>query len=129
MPRGYFLTLYRLFVIFIAFITYHFISQFGILTLRPLILSFIFRQKKFHIFLIGLWRERKNFFEQLEMRQKAAERISTDLFDIDLHIFAQTTNNLESSFSIEKNYELISSSSSGSKSEMKKFEKFGIIFK
>ena len=33
------------------------------------------------------------------------------------------TNNLESSFLIEKNYELISSSSSGSKSEMKKFEK------
>ena len=32
------------------------------------------------------------------------------------------TNNLESSFLIEKNYELISSSSSGSKSEMKKFE-------
>ena len=63
------------------------------------------------------------FFGQLEMRQKAAESISTDLFDIDLHIFAQTTNNLESSFSIEKNYELISSSSSGSKSEMKKFEK------
>ena len=65
----------------------------------------------------------KYFFEQLEMRQKAAESISTDVFDIDLHIFAQTTNNLESSFSIEKNYELISSSSSGSKSEMKKFEK------
>ena len=63
------------------------------------------------------------FFGQIEIRQKAAERISTDLFDIDLHIFAQTTNNLESSFSIEKNYELISSSSSGSKSEMKKFEK------
>ena len=51
------------------------------------------------------------FFGQIEIRQKAAERISTDLFDIDLHIFAQTTNNLESSFSIEKNYELISSSS------------------
>ena len=63
------------------------------------------------------------FFEQLEMRRKAAESISTDLFDIDLHIFAKMTNNLESSFLIEKNYELISSSSSGSKSEMKKFEK------
>ena len=65
----------------------------------------------------------KYFFEQLEMRQKAAESISTDLFDIDLHIFAQTTNNLESSFSIEKNYELISCSSSGSKSVMMKFVK------
>ena len=63
------------------------------------------------------------FFGQIEIRQKAAENIPTDVFDIDLHIFAQTTNNLESSFSIEKNYELISSSSSGSKSEMKKFEK------
>ena len=63
------------------------------------------------------------FFEQLEMRRKAAESISTDLFDIDLHIFAKMTNNLESSFLIEKNYELISGSSSGSKSEMKKFEK------
>ena len=57
------------------------------------------------------------------MRQKAAESISIDLFDIDLHIFAQATNNLESGFSIVKNYELISSSSSGSKSEMKKLEK------
>lgn len=65
----------------------------------------------------------RHFFEQLEMRKKAAESISTDLFDIDLHIFAKMTNNLESSFTIEKNYELISSSSSGSKREMKKFEK------
>ena len=65
----------------------------------------------------------RNFFGQIEIRQKAAENIPTDVFDIDLHIFARTTNNLESSLSIEKNYELISSSSSGSKSEMKKFEK------
>ena len=61
--------------------------------------------------------------EYREMRKKVAENISIDLFDIDLHFFAQTTNNLESCFSIEKNYVLISSSSSGSKSEMKKFEK------
>lgn len=63
----------------------------------------------------------KIFFEELEKRQKAAEAISTDLFDIDLHIYKKKEKKLESSISIEKRYEYIGGSASGSKRAMKKY--------
>lgn len=64
----------------------------------------------------------KIFFEQLEKRQKAAEDIPTDLFDIDLHIYKKKEKNLESSITIEKKYEYIGGSASGSNRSMKKYK-------
>lgn len=64
----------------------------------------------------------KIFFEQLEKRQKAAEDIPTDLFDIDLHIYKKKEKNLESSIIIEKKYEYIGGSASGSNRSMKKYK-------
>lgn len=63
----------------------------------------------------------KIFFEQLEKRQKAAEDIPTDLFDIDLHIYKKKDKKLESSIIIEKRYEYIGGSAVGSKRAMKKY--------
>ena len=63
----------------------------------------------------------KKFLEQLEKRQKAAEDIPTDLFDIDLHIYTKKEKKLESSIIIEKRYEYIGGSATGSKRAMKKF--------
>lgn len=63
----------------------------------------------------------KKFLEQLEKRQKSAEDIPTDLFDIDLHIYAKKEKKLESSIIIEKRYEYIGGSATGSKRAMKKF--------
>ena len=63
----------------------------------------------------------KKFLEQLEKRQKAAEDIATDLFDIDLHIYTKKEKKLESSIIIEKRYEYIGGSATGSKRAMKKF--------
>lgn len=64
----------------------------------------------------------KTFFEQLEARQNAAEKIPANIFDIDLHIYTKEYNKLEIKISIEKQYEYIGGSASGSKkSDIKKY--------
>lgn len=67
----------------------------------------------------------KLFMEQIEQRQKAAENIPPDIFDIDLHIYEKDSgNNNQSKIIIEKNYGYIGGSASGSKNSfMKEFDK------
>ena len=67
----------------------------------------------------------KLFMEQIEQRQKAAENIPPDIFDIDLHIYEKDSgNNNQSKIIIEKNYGYIGGSASGSKNGfMKEFDK------
>lgn len=67
----------------------------------------------------------KLFMEQIEQRQKAAENIPPDIFDIDLHIYEKDSgNNNQSKLIIEKNYGYIGGSASGSKNGfMKEFDK------
>ena len=67
----------------------------------------------------------KLFMEQIEQRQKAAENIPPDIFDIDLHIYEKDSgNNNQSKIIIEKNYGYICGSASGSKNGfMKEFDK------
>ncbi len=67
----------------------------------------------------------KLFMEQIEQRQKAAENIPPDIFDIDLHIYEKDSgNNNQSKIIIEKNYGYIAGSASGSKNGfMKEFDK------
>ncbi|MGN0341880.1 MAG: hypothetical protein ACI4DO_03720 [Roseburia sp.] len=63
----------------------------------------------------------KIFFQQLEQRQKAAEAIPQTEFDIDMHIYEKKDDKLESQISIEKTYQYIGGSASGSKRSMKKY--------
>ena len=67
----------------------------------------------------------KLFMEQIEQRQKAAENIPPDIFDIDLHIYEKDSgNNNQSKIIIEKNYGYIGGSASGSKNGfMREFDK------
>ncbi len=66
----------------------------------------------------------KLFMEQTEQRQKAAEDIPPDIFDIDLHIYEKDDGNNQSKIIVEKNYGYIGGSASGSKNGfMKKFDK------
>lgn len=67
----------------------------------------------------------KLFMAQTEQRQKAAENIPPDIFDIDLHIYEKDSgNNNQSKIIIEKNYGYIGGSASGSKNGfMKEFDK------
>ena len=64
------------------------------------------------------------FMEQIEQRQKAAEDIPTDIFDIDLHIYEKGDGNNQSRITVEKNYGYIGGSASGSKNGfIKEFDK------
>ena len=64
------------------------------------------------------------FMEQIEQRQKAAEDIPPDIFDIDLHIYEKGDGNNQSRITVEKNYGYIGGSASGSKNGfMRKFDK------
>lgn len=64
------------------------------------------------------------FMEQIEQRQKAAEDIPTDIFDIDLHIYEKGDGNNQSRITVEKNYGYIGGSASGSKNGfMREFDK------
>lgn len=63
----------------------------------------------------------KMFFQQLEKRQKAAEAIPQTEFDIDMHIYEKKDDKLESQICVEKRYQYIGGSASGSKSSMKKY--------
>ena len=64
------------------------------------------------------------FMEQIEQRQKAAENIPPDIFDIDLHIYEKGDGNNQSRITVEKNYGYIGGSASGSKNSfMREFDK------
>lgn len=66
----------------------------------------------------------KLFMEQIEQRQKAAEDIPPDIFDIDLHMYKKDDVNNQSKIIVEKNYGYIGGSASGSKNGfMKEFDK------
>jgi hypothetical protein len=62
----------------------------------------------------------KRFMEQVELRQKAAENVPKEVFDIDLHIFEKKEADLQMRFMIEADYGYIGGSASGSK--LKRFE-------
>ncbi len=64
----------------------------------------------------------KNFMDQMELRRKAAENISRELFDIDLHIFEKKEADLRMRFIMESKYDYIGASASGgSKLMLKKY--------
>lgn len=66
----------------------------------------------------------KLFMEQIEKRQKAAEDIPQDIFDIDLHIYEKDDGNNQSKIIVEKKYGYIGGSASGSKNGfMKEYDK------
>ena len=66
----------------------------------------------------------KLFMEKIGQRQKAAEDIPPDIFDIDLHIYKKDDGNNQSRITVEKNYGYIGGSASGSKNGfMREFDK------
>lgn len=66
----------------------------------------------------------KLFMAQIEQRQKAAEDIPPDIFDIDLHIYEKGDGNNQSRITVEKHYGYIGGSASGSKNGfMREFDK------
>lgn len=76
----------------------------------------------------------KHFMEKIEQRQKAAEDIPPDIFDIDLHIYEKGDGNNQSRITVEKNYGYIGGSASGSKNGFmrefdKTFRKLPVYFK
>lgn len=62
------------------------------------------------------------FMAQMEERQKAAECISTDIFDIDLHIYQMQKEDM-ARITLENTYGYIGGSASGSKKFMKEYHK------
>lgn len=69
-------------------------------------------------------KDMKKFMEQIELRQKAAENIPLELFDIDLHIFEKEEADFRMRLIIESKYDYIgASTSSGSKLMVKKYRK------
>lgn len=66
----------------------------------------------------------KKFMEQIELRQKAAEDVPKELFDIDLRIFEREESDLQMRIVTESKYDYIGGSASGSnKLKMKKYRK------
>lgn len=66
----------------------------------------------------------KHFMTLMDQRQKAAEEIPAELFDIDLCILEINEEELNSTLSFEKNYEYIGGSASGkSKRAMKRYHR------
>ncbi len=66
----------------------------------------------------------KLFMGKIEQRQKAAEDIPPDIFDIDLHIYEKGDGNNQSRITVEKNSGYIGGSASGSKNGfMREFDK------
>lgn len=66
----------------------------------------------------------KLFMGKIGQRQKAAEDIPPDIFDIDLHIYEKGDGNNQSRITVEKNYGYIGGSASGSKNGfMREFDK------
>lgn len=56
-------------------------------------------------------------------REQAIENISKELFDIDLTVLELTRKNLNGRLILEKKYNLLSSSATGKKNMMKKYNK------
>jgi hypothetical protein len=65
----------------------------------------------------------QRFMAQIELRQKAAENVPREAFDIDLQIFEKNEKNLYMRFTLEADYGYIGGSASGSK--IKKFDEIG----
>ncbi len=63
----------------------------------------------------------KAFLKKAEQRQKAAQAVSVNDFDIDVMIFEKNKKDFNSEITIEKTYGDISGSASGSKKSMKKY--------
>ncbi len=63
------------------------------------------------------------YMEQFILRQKAAETVPVELFDIDLHMFKKEEGDNESRISIEKTYGVISGGASGTPRYTKSFNK------
>jgi hypothetical protein len=62
----------------------------------------------------------QRFMAQVDLRQKAAENVPREIFDINLHIFEKNEADLRIRFTLEADYEYIGGSASGSK--LKRFK-------
>ncbi len=65
----------------------------------------------------------ERFQSEIEQRQKRAEQVPADVFDIELSILETEKDNLHASILIEKKYQYIGGSASGNDKQMKEFEK------
>lgn len=65
----------------------------------------------------------KKFMEQLDEHQRLVESIPSSVFNIDLHIMVLRTEDFESEFIFEKNYDYIGGSASGNSKDVKKYHK------
>lgn len=65
----------------------------------------------------------KEHWEQFKQREKAAEEVPAEKFDIDLHTFVKENGNNESRFVIEKHYDYIGGGASGNKHSVRKFNR------
>ena len=65
----------------------------------------------------------KHMMAEIERRQKAAEEVPPEAFDIDLHIFEKNDEENHTKIIMEKNYGYIGGSASGSENSVKKFGK------
>lgn len=65
----------------------------------------------------------KRFMEQIELRQQVAERIPKEDFDIDLHIYKKDEKDTHIDFALESKYGYIGGGASGSKADIRKYEK------
>lgn len=70
----------------------------------------------------------KSFMLAIEQRQKAAEEIPTELFDIDLCILEMHKEGLDSKLIIEKNYGYIGGSASASGKSKKAMKRWNRVF-
>ncbi len=66
----------------------------------------------------------RKFQEQIELRQKAAENVPKESFDIALRVFVKEEKDLKVKLVLESRYEYIGASASGSKKKMRKFRKW-----
>lgn len=65
----------------------------------------------------------KQMMAEIERRQKAAEEIPSESFDIDLHIFEKNDEENHTKIIMEKNYGYIGGSASGSANSVKRYNK------
>ena len=66
----------------------------------------------------------QKFQEAMERRMQAAEKVSKEVFDIDLRILERKEADLTVRVTLESRYSYIGMSASGSKKKMKKFKKW-----
>ena len=65
----------------------------------------------------------KKFMEQIELRQRAAEAVSQNCFDIDLSMYKKETVGAQMCLTVEKKYGYIGGSMGGDKKSRKQFDK------